>query len=330
MKISLLLKKLRPYTLLISIFLGLVTFICFHNISYLAPIKPIANSVYNTLPYLLFFILFFAFSKINFKQMKPKRWHFYLALLQLVVSSIIVLIAVTSNLENNIYLCGALVCIITPTAASASVIASKLGGCQSSLTTYIIISNIAAAIEIPILFPIIRHVENTHILLDFFTILLKVFPLIILPLIASIVVRFTFKKLQLLIINHTKDLGYYLWAFVLVVLSAKTTANIVKEACSLNSLIWMGGVGLLCAILQLVIGKIIGQFDGQRVSAGQGLGQKNTLFAIWIAMAYLGSTVAIIPGTYVLWQNLINAFQMYLREKQVMKCQKERIEPYQE
>lgn len=142
MKISLLLKKLRPYTLLISIFLGLVTFICFHNISYLAPIKPIANSVYNTLPYLLFFILFFAFSKINFKQMKPKRWHFYLALLQLVVSSIIVLIAVTSNLENNIYLCGALVCIITPTAASASVIASKLGGCQSSLTTYIIISNI--------------------------------------------------------------------------------------------------------------------------------------------------------------------------------------------
>ena len=262
--------------------------------------------------------------------MKPKRWHFYLALLQLVVSSIIVLIAVTSNLENNIYLCGALVCIITPTAASASVIASKLGGCQSSLTTYIIISNIAAAIEIPILFPIIRHVEHTHILLDFFTILLKVFPLIILPLIASIVVRFTFKKLQLLIIDHTKDLGYYLWAFVLVVLSAKTTANIVKEACSLNSLIWMGGVGLLCAILQLVIGKIIGQFDGQRVSAGQGLGQKNTLFAIWIAMAYLGSTVAIIPGTYVLWQNLINAFQMYLREKQVMKCQKERIEPYQE
>lgn len=330
MKISLLLKKLRPYTLLISIFLGLVTFICFHNISYLAPIKPVANSVYNTLPYLLFFILFFAFSKINFKQMKPKRWHFYLALLQLVVSSIIVLIAVTSNLENNIYLCGALVCIITPTAASTSVIASKLGGCQSSLTTYIIISNIAAAIEIPILFPIIRHVEHTHILLDFFTILLKVFPLIILPLIASIVVRFTFKKLQLLIIDHTKDLGYYLWAFVLVVLSAKTTANIVKEACSLNSLIWMGGVGLLCAILQLVIGKIIGQFDGQRVSAGQGLGQKNTLFAIWIAMAYLGSTVAIIPGTYVLWQNLINAFQMYLREKQVMKCQKEGVEPYQE
>lgn len=75
---------------------------------------------------------------------------------------------------------------------------------------------------------------------------------------------------------------------------------------------------------------MLGSFDNQKVSAGQALGQKNTIFAIWIAIVYISPTVAIAPGSYLLWQNLVNAYQMWYREKQSIQRAKMGLSPYQE
>lgn len=330
MTIQTFLSKLRAYVLLIAIICGLLVFLSFHNLEFLAPIKPLAHKAYQFLPFCLFLILFLAFLRINFRQMLPRKWHLYSVLLQLVVSIGLVGYIHFYNPSSTVLLSGALVCIITPTAASASVITGKLGGCQSSLTTYILVSNFACALGIPLLFPFITNKLDLSFLEEFFLILKHIFPMIIFPLILAFIIKIFFKKLSDFIVMHTKDWGFYLWAMMLFVLSAKTFSNIVNSHCSLIEIFKMAAIGFLCTAAQFALGKIIGNFEGQRISAGQGLGQKNMLFGVWVAITYLSPTVAIVPGTYILWQNLVNAFQMYKREKMVSMWAKNGVQPYQE
>ena len=48
---------------------------------------------------------------------------------------------------------------------------------------------------------------------------------------------------------------------------------------------------------------------------GQALGQKNTVLAIWMAYTYLNPLSSVGPGSYVLWQNLINSWQLWKKRK---------------
>ena len=59
----------------------------------------------------------------------------------------------------------AMVCLICPTATAAAVITGKLGGSASSLTTYTLLSNILAAVAVPLIFPLVEpHTDVTFFL----------------------------------------------------------------------------------------------------------------------------------------------------------------------
>ena len=53
--------------------------------------------------------------------------------------------------------------------------------------------------------------------------------------------------------------------------------------------------------------------------AAVAVGQKNTVLAIWLALTYLSPITSIGPASYIIWQNSINSYQLYLKEKQTMK-----------
>ena len=53
----------------------------------------------------------------------------------------------------------------------------------------------------------------------------------------------------------------------------------------------------------------------KRISGGQALGQKNTVLAIWMAYTYLNPLSSVGPGSYVLWQNIINSYQLWKKRK---------------
>lgn len=55
---------------------------------------------------------------------------------------------------------GAMVCLICPTATAAAVITGKLGGSASSLTTYTLLSNLLAAVAVPLVFPWVEPHAN--------------------------------------------------------------------------------------------------------------------------------------------------------------------------
>ena len=252
MNIKNLLIKLRPFTLLIAIVSGFIVFLMFHYIKALSPLKPVAYVVSDCLPGVLFVILFCAFIKIEYKQMKPHVWHYVLIAFQVLASLFLSLYVHLNDLSvfAHTILLGLVVCIITPTAASASVITGKLGGNESALTTYIILSNLAAAIGIPLIFPLISTTTDIPFFTEFVAILNKVFPMIVLPLIAAIIIKLFFNRLHKFLVAHTKELGFYLWACIIFVLSAKTFANIFASQSSSIQIIIFAVTGLLCTIFQ--------------------------------------------------------------------------------
>jgi BASS family bile acid:Na+ symporter len=60
-----------------------------------------------------------------------------------------------------------------------------------------------------------------------------------------------------------------------------------------------------------MVGKSVGRFFHSTIEAGQALGQKNTAFAIWIAYTYLNPVASVGPGCYILWQNIVNSWELW-------------------
>jgi BASS family bile acid:Na+ symporter len=87
----------------------------------------------------------------------------------------------------------------------------------------------------------------------------------------------------------------------------------VETGCAIVSLI------ICCG--QFLLGRKIGSKYNDPVSSGQGLGQKNTILAIWMAQVYLNPISSVAPAGYVLWQNIINSYQLWLRNKQITNKQ---------
>ena len=76
--------------------------------------------------------------------------------------------------------------------------------------------------------------------------------------------------------------------------------------------------GLLCGG-QFVVGRKIGRRYGDPVSGAQGLGQKNTILAIWMSLSYLNPISSVGPAAYIAWQNTVNSLQLYFKTKRELK-----------
>lgn len=68
-------------------------------------------------------------------------------------------------------------------------------------------------------------------------------------------------------------------------------------------------------ILQFSIGKAVGKHWGDSIGAGQALGQKNNVVGIWLCITFLNPLAALSPCAYVIWQNIVNAVQLWYKEK---------------
>jgi BASS family bile acid:Na+ symporter len=67
--------------------------------------------------------------------------------------------------------------------------------------------------------------------------------------------------------------------------------------------------GVIC-VGQFALGRWWGKRCGDKVAGGQSVGQKNTLLAILLAQSYLHPLSSVAPAAYIVWQNLINSWQL--------------------
>ena len=78
-------------------------------------------------------------------------------------------------------------------------------------------------------------------------------------------------------VKSVKDLGFYMWCFNLTILMGETVRNILHAEVSGWILALLLIVPLFVCLIQFAIGKAVGRHYDASISAGQALGQKNTI-----------------------------------------------------
>ena len=111
-------------------------------------------------------------------------------------------------------------------------------------------------------------------------------------------------------------MAYYIWAIALSIVTAQTIYHISMSSASVSSKLGVACAGLITCFIQFALGRYIGSKYDNRISAGQALGQKNTILAIWLSSTYLIPLSSLAAGSYVLWQNIFNSWQLYRKSKQ--------------
>lgn len=308
------LKFIRNWTLPLAMLVGTLAYLLFAKWSFLTPAKPFVHGFVSFItPWLIFAQLLLTFCKIDVKELAPKRWHLWLLLIQAFSCAIvagILLFVPMSDLSKGIWE-GMMVCLICPTATAAAVITGKLGGNAATLTTYTLFSNLLGAVMVPLVFPLVEPHEGLTFWSAFLKILNKVFPLLLAPFFVALFLKHYLKGVHRWLMEHS-GMAFYIWAFALALVMGQTARSLLSSDMSA----WFVALGgLFTCVVQFFFGKRIGSAYHDRISAGQALGQKNTVLAIWMASTYLHPLATIAPGSYVLWQNIINSYQLWKKQK---------------
>lgn len=307
----------RKFALPCSLVLGALGYLIFANVPFLQPLgDAVGPRLVELMPVVLFALLYVTFCKIEIKEMKPKAWHFVLQLIRtsLALLMVIAICLFGKNYETKVILEGAFICFICPTAAAVAVVTEKLGGSIGSLTTYTVIANIFTMIIIPSLFPMVEKGADVSFLYMSMMVFRNVTTVLVVPLLLALLSR---KFLPRFVdkVKSVKDLGFYMWCFNLTILMGETLRNFLHATVSDWILALLLIVPLAVCLVQFAIGKAVGRHWDASISAGQALGQKNTIVGIWLTLTFLNPLAAVAPGAYVVWQNLVNGWQLWYKEK---------------
>lgn len=266
-------------------------------------------------PYLIFLMLFITYCKLKLHDFKPDRFELTLITCQMLLAALAYLL---TFFWNRTLAEGVFICVFIPTATAAPVITGMLGGSISKVATYSLISNSIVATAGPLILAALGEHSEITFMKSFSMILSQVFPLIILPLVLALILRYFVPKVHNKIMGM-QQLSFYLWAVSLFIVVGSCVSFAIKNWTpdSTLTMILLAIGALIVCVAQFKIGRKIGGKFGDKVSGGQALGQKNTVLAVWLALAYLNPLASIAPASYVAWQNIINSWQLMRRQSEI-------------
>ena len=263
------------------------------------------------MPFLIFVMLLLTFSKLSFNNLKPSLLHFWLLLIQIIGCITVYYVLAPFN---RVLAQGAMICVLCPTATAAAVVTGKLGGKIETTASYTLFVNIAVAVVAPLIFPLMNGNSDVAFGALSIRILAKIVPLLIFPFLIILIIFRFLPKIQKKIVSYS-GAAFYIWAFCLIVAISQVTKSLIEEKSGGIIVILLSVVSLILCCLQFFFGKTIGSKYDSRIAGGQALGQKNTILAIWLVhQCGFSPLAAISAGTYIIWQNLINSWQLYRRQ----------------
>lgn len=236
------------------------------------PLKP-------TLPWWIFFMLFFTFCKVNPLDLRLHKWHWVVLATQLILS-FATYAGVMHFTANPILAQGLLMCFIMPTATAAPIIAGKMGGSIQNLTTFTLLSNFATAIIVPATFPLINPAADMTFWPAFLMILRRIAPLLLGPFFLAWAVRAAFNcyyrrhdvttssrhnekpaPREFVLPKSLAVVPFYLWVCSIIVLSATVTETVIENIhYSLFIILWLLICSFFACLLQFSLGKLIGYY----------------------------------------------------------------------
>lgn len=306
------LKFLKTWALAVAIVCGASAYWLYAACPFFDPVRPFVPGVVAVVqPSLIFLMLFLTFCKVDARSLRLRRWHGWLLLSQCGLFALLsALLIICPQLPGRLLVEAAMLCLVCPTATAAAVVTSRLGGDTTGVVTYTLLINFAVAVVVPLLVPLLHPDASLGFFLSFRLILLKVFPMLILPFVAAQLLRAFLPRVRRKLASYS-NLVFYLWAVSLSLAIAVSVRSISHSTNAATDLAGIAAVSLLTCVLQFAGGRIIGRRYGCPVAACQSFGQKNTVFAIWMGYTFLNPLTAIAGGFYSIWHNVFNSWQLY-------------------
>jgi BASS family bile acid:Na+ symporter len=293
------LKIIKPYMMPIAITVGAIFYSFFNYLSVLTP-------------YLIFTMLFLTYCNLKMDDVRLSKLHAWMIAIQVLGSLAVYFLLAPFNI---ILAQGAMICILAPTGTAAPVITGMLKGDVASVTAYSLLSNMTVAVAAPVIFSFVGSYQTLPFLDSLWAIAQKVMFLLLTPFLSALVLRKCMPKVTAAIGRYS-GISFYIWTVALCVVSGRTVSFIIQQSDSNHWIeILVAAAAFVACAGQFLAGRKIGSLYDKTIAGGQGLGQKNTILAIWMAQTYLNPIASIGPGAYVLWQNIVNSYQVWLKRK---------------
>ena len=248
-------------------------------------------------------MLFVTFCKVDARKVRPQMMHLWLIMFQ-AVGCFAFYYALRP--VSEVVAQGAMICVLAPIAMGAVVIGGMLGAKVETMVAYSLVCNLAVAIFAPVILSL--YGNGTCSVGE---ILGRVAPMLIMPFVLAQLCRVFTPKVSGWVAAHSQ-ISFYIWLMSLIVIIGRTTCFIIdhSEADRLTELL-LALVALVICAMQFIVGRRIGRKYGDASAGGQSLGQKNTVMAVWMAQSFLDPLSSVAPTAYIVWQNLVNSYQLY-------------------
>lgn len=271
----------------------------------LAMVEEITN--HTLTPILIAAMLFITFCRVDVRQMRLQWAHLWMLLIQFVGAALVYY--ATTPLFGATVGQGAMICVMAPIAMAAVVIGGMLGGNVTSMVTYSLVCNLVTALVAPYMLHAFGNGSCT-----FMEIIARVAPTLVAPFVVAQLCRWLMPKLAAWFASHSM-LSFYLWLASLILVMGRTTLFILNAKANIAVEIELAAIALVLCLVQFRAGRLLGRYTGDVVGTTQSVGQKNTIFAIWLSLNFLDPIASIAPTAYIVWQNITNSCQMWRKGK---------------
>lgn len=202
-------------------------------------------------------------------------------------------------------------CGITPTAIAAPVIISFLRGRVEFVVAAFVLTNLSIAALLPVLLPLVLGRATPE---AFSQVAGSVGVVVFAPMLAALLVRRLHAPAAAWPSQH-RGLSFGLWVVSMFLITSNASHFLrVQSDTPQLVLAQIAGTSLVICAANFAVGRWIGGKEFAR-EASQALGQKNTTFTIYLALAYASPVVALGPTSYVIWHNLWNSWQLHVASR---------------
>ena len=280
----------KTFIMLLSIILGMLIS-SFHDYSFL-------------IKYFLMGMLFFAFLDTDFKKEIISIKHLYIIIY--IVGISVVLFFLTKNINSDLAL-GLFIAAIAPTAIASIPVIGYLKGDIGFTTFSVLLTNITIALLLPFLLPIFVGINSSINLYEVVTPILSV---IIIPLFCAFLLKYFFKKIKMFF-KTFEIISFFFFVTNIFLAMSKAGYYLRTEFNSPIHILILMAVGIfILTVLNFSLGWMIGKPNFARETSNS-IGQKNTMFAIWIALTFINPVVALAPMMYTIYHNIFISYQLY-------------------
>lgn len=205
----------KNWMLPIAMLAGVAAYFIYVNIPALNGTHAVVSRLISYVqPALLFCMLFVSFCRMSIRELKPRAWMLELLAIQVVCFVAMGLFLVWNpDSTGRVVIESGMICMICPTATAAAVVTARLHGNANVVVSYTCLINMAVSLLVPAMVPFLHAstIPGMTFETSFLLILAKVFPLLIMPLVAAWFVRHLFPRFHAYILCQT-NLAFNLWA----------------------------------------------------------------------------------------------------------------------